>query len=176
MNAAMSPVGHAFAARWADVAFVSIDSADQAAIKEKVRGLRQLAADNGRELQIWAASLVLCAPTEAAAADEIARYIEREGDPAAAANRTAWGLAGKRPSEGRKDTMQKKGSVDGGLSLIGTPAQIAENICQLSEAGIDGLCLAWFNFEKGVPMFIGEVLPLLERAGVRRAVEMEKFA
>ncbi len=170
MNAAMSPVGHAFAARWADIAFVSIESADPAEIKAKVGELRQMARDNGREIQIWAASLVMCAATEAEAKDEIARYIEREGDAQASANRTAWGLAGERPSQQRKDTMQAKGNVDGGLSLIGTPEQIARNMCQISEAGLDGLCLCWFNFEKGLPIFIDEVMPLLERAGVREPV------
>jgi dimethylsulfone monooxygenase len=176
MNAAMSPVGHAFAAKWADIAFVSIDSSVPEEIKSKVGTVRQLAANNGRELQIWAATLVLCAPTEAEAQDEIARYIEREGDQAASANRTAWGLAGERPSQERKDTMKAKGSVDGGLSLIGTPEQIAKTIIQLSEAGIDGLCLSWFNFEKGLPVFIEHVLPLLERAGVRRPVLSTDFA
>jgi len=169
MNAAMSPVGHAFAARWADIAFVSIDSGVREEIKAKVDNVRQLAANNGREIQIWAASLVQCALTESAAKDEIARYVDREGDPAASANRIAWGLAGERPSQERKNTMKTKGSVDGGLSLIGTPHQIADTICLLSEAGIDGLCLTWFNFEKGLPVFIDEVLPLLERAGVRKS-------
>jgi dimethylsulfone monooxygenase len=170
MNAAMSPVGHAFAAKWADLAFVSIDSAIPEEIASKVKAVRQLAAANGRELQIWAATLVLCAPTEAEAKDEIARYIEREGDPEASANRTAWGLAGEKPSQERQNTMKAKGSVDGGLSLIGTPQQIADTIVKLSDAGIDGLCLSWFNFEKGLPIFIAEVLPLLERAGVRKPV------
>ena len=176
MNAAMSPVGHAFAARWADIAFVSVESTNLGDVKAKVDQVRQLAADNGRTLQIWAASLVLCADTEAAAQAEILRYTELEGDPQAAANRTAWGLAGERPSENRKETMQKKGNVDGGLSLIGTPEQVANNISQLSEAGIDGLCLCWFNFEKGLPVFIDKVMPLLERAGIRQPVAVSEAA
>ncbi len=52
MNAARSPVGHAFAARWADIAFVSIESANPTEIKAKVDELRQMANDNGREIQI----------------------------------------------------------------------------------------------------------------------------
>ena len=75
MNAALSPVGHAFAARWADIAFVSIDATNPAAVRTKAQQLRQLAADNGRTIQIWAAMLVQCATTEAAAQDELARYI-----------------------------------------------------------------------------------------------------
>ncbi|HLG89171.1 MAG TPA: LLM class flavin-dependent oxidoreductase [Alphaproteobacteria bacterium] len=170
MSAAMSPVGHAFAARWADIAFVSPDAANPSGVKEKVSHLRQLAANNGRELQIWSASSVLCAATEAAARAEIARYIEREGDQQAAANRSAWGLAGARVSAARQESMKKTGSIGGGYGLVGTPQQIADDIAALSEAGLDGLCLTWMNFERGLPQFIDEVLPLLEKSGVRRPV------
>ena len=171
MNAAMSPVGHAFAARWADVAFVSVEAGRIAEATAKANQLQQLAAEHDRTVQVWTPALVLCAETEAAAQDEVARYIEREGDPQASANRTAWGLAGERPTQSQQDTMKKKGTVEGGLSLVGTPEQIAETICQISAAGIDGLCLSWFNFEKGLPLFINEVMPLLERAGVRLPVQ-----
>ena len=176
MNAAMSPVGHAFAARWADVAFVSVEAGKIAEAKIKVDQLRQLAAENGRTVQVWTPALVQCAETEAAAQEEIARYVVREGDPEASANRTAWGLAGARPSQARQETMKSKGSVEGGLTLIGTPEQVADRICQLSEAGIDGLCLSWFNFESGLPFFIETVMPLLERAGVRLPVEASQAA
>jgi FMNH2-dependent dimethyl sulfone monooxygenase len=172
MNAAMSPVGHAFAARWADIAFVSIDSARPQDVQTKVAEMRRIAADHGREVQIWAASLVLCEEAQGAAQDEVLRYTEREGDPEASANRTAWGLAGKAPSTSRTETMKTKGNVDGGLALIGTPREIADKICALSEAGIDGLCLSWFNFERGLPIFIDKVLPLLEQAGVRQPFAM----
>ena len=176
MNAAMSPVGHAFAARWADVAFVSISSTNAEEAKAKVADMRKIAADHGRDIQIWAASLVLCEEEEGAAEDEVVRYTQREGDPEAAANRTAWGLAGKAPAKQRTDTMKAKGNVDGGLALIGTPEQVARDICLLSEAGVDGLCLSWFNFEKGLPLFIDKVLPLLEEAGVRQKFEMSQVA
>ncbi len=176
MNAAMSPVGHAFAARWADVAFVSINSVNPDEVKTKVAEMRKIAADHGRDIQIWAASLVLCEEVEGAAQEEVLRYTEREGDPEASANRIAWGLAGKAPPKARTDTMKAKGNVDGGLALIGTPREIADSICLLSDAGIDGLCLSWFSFEKGLPLFIDKVLPLLEDAGVRQKVEMSKVA
>ncbi len=171
MNAAMSPVGHAFAARWADVAFVSVEAGRIAEATAKANQLQKLAGEHDRAVQVWTPALVLCAATEAAAKDEVARYIEREGDPEASANRTAWGLAGERPTQGQQETMKKKGTVEGGLSLVGTPEQIADTICQLSAAGIDGLCLSWFNFEKGLPLFINEVMPLLERGGVRLPVD-----
>ena len=176
MNAAMSPVGHAFAARWADLAFVSINTAKPGDAKAKVAEMREIARQHGRDIQIWAASLIQVEEADGAAQDEIQRYVEREGDPEASANRTAWGLAGKAPSKDRTESMKSKGNVDGGLSLIGTPEQVAEQICALSEAGLDGLCLSWFNFERGLPIFIDRVLPLLERAGVRQPFDAAKAA
>ena len=172
MNAAMSPVGHAFAARWADLAFVSINTVNPGDAKAKVAEMREVAKQHGRDIQIWAASLVQVEEAEGAAQDEVRRYVELEGDPEASANRTAWGLAGKAPAKNRTDSMKSKGNVDGGLSLIGTPEQVAEQICTLSEAGVDGLCLSWFNFERGLPIFIDKVLPLLERAGVRQPFDI----
>ncbi len=172
MNAAMSPVGHAFAARWADLAFVSINTVNPGDAKAKVAEMREVAKRHGRDIQIWAASLVQVEEAEGAAQDELRRYVELEGDPEASANRTAWGLAGKAPAKNRTDSMKSKGNVDGGLSLIGTPEQVAKQICTLSEAGVDGLCLSWFNFERGLPIFIDKVLPLLERAGMRQPFDI----
>lgn len=175
MNAAMSPVGHHFAARWADLAFVSINTAKPGDAKAKVDEMREIARQHGRDIQIWAASLIQVEEAEGAAQAEVQRYVEREGDPEASANRTTWGLAGKAPSKDRTESMKSKGNVDGGLSLIGTPEEVAEQIVALSEAGLDGLCLSWFNFERGLPIFIDKVLPLLERAGVRQPFDIDNL-
>jgi FMNH2-dependent dimethyl sulfone monooxygenase len=168
MCAALSPVGHDFAARWADIAFVSPGTDDLAGVKVKVDQLREKAASYGREIQIWAASSVACGATEAAARDEVERYLIREGDPEASANRSAWGLAGAKISEERQKNLAKNLNVAGGFPLVGTAQKIADNIAGLSEAGINGLCLTWMNFERGVPQFIEEVLPLVEKKGVRQ--------
>ena len=170
MNAALSPVGHDFAARWSDIAFISPGTEDLAGVKAKVDQLREKAAGYGRTLQIWAASSVMCADTQAAAQDEVERYLLREGDPVASANRSAWGLAGAKIAPEREKMMAKNLNVGGGFPLVGTAQQIANNIASLSEAGLDGLCLTWMNFERGVPLFIAEVMPLLEQLGVRQPV------
>ena len=167
MSAALSPVGHDFAARWADVAFISPGTDDLAGVKAKVDGLRERAASYGRTLQVWAASSVACADTDAAAQDEVERYLVREGDPEASANRSAWGLAGAKIAPERAKLLATNLNVAGGFPLVGTAQRIADNIAGLSEAGLDGLCLTWMNFERGLPRFIDEVMPLIEKSGVR---------
>ena len=176
MCAALSPVGHDFAARWADVAFISPGTDDLAGVKAKVDQLRDKAAGYGREIQVWAASSVMCADTNEAARDEVERYLIREGDPEASANRTNWGLAGAKVSPERQNMLAKNLNVAGGFPLVGTAQLIADNIAGLSDAGLNGLCLTWMNFERGVPRFIDEVMPLLETSGVRQAVAREAVA
>jgi alkanesulfonate monooxygenase SsuD/methylene tetrahydromethanopterin reductase-like flavin-dependent oxidoreductase (luciferase family) len=75
MNAAFSPVGHAFAARWADIAFVSPDSGNHASAREKATTLRELASGFGRQIQVWASASVLTASTESEARRELAHFL-----------------------------------------------------------------------------------------------------
>ena len=176
MCAALSPVGHDFAARWADIAFISPGTDDLAGVKAKVDQLREKASSYGRDIQVWAASSVACADTDAAARDEVERYLIREGDPAASANRTAWGLAGAKISPERQKMMATNLNVAGGFPLVGTAKTIADNLGGLAEAGLNGVCLTWMNFERGVPRFIDEVLPLLQRSGMRLPVSQQEAA
>ena len=164
MNAAMSPVGHHFAGRWADLAFTAIAAAGVAETRAKIDEMRGIAQQYGREVQIWAASTIQVEEAEGAAEDEVRRYLDREGDAQADANRSAWGLG---PPAIKGEPAKSKGIVDGSLALVGTPLQVAQKIALLSEAGLDGLCLSWYNFERGLPIFIEKVMPLLERMGVR---------
>ncbi len=167
MNAAFSPVGHQFAARWADIAFVSPDANNASSAKDKVSSLRSLASEHGRELQVWTAASVVCARTEAEALAEVERYTVSEADAAARSNQNEWVRGGSKMPEARQK-MRAAGHGLAGYPLIGAPQQIADEIIALSQAGIDGLCLSWVNFDHGVPQFIDQVVPLLERAGVRR--------
>lgn len=164
MNAAFSPVGHGFAARWADIAFVSPDGGNAESARQKALALRALASELGREMQIWVSASVMCAPSEKEARAELARYVETEGDSAARDNVINWTMGGARIPEERRKT------VGSGYPLIGSPEQVAEQMVALSAAGIDGLCLTWVNYERGLSFFVDEVLPRLERAGVRMPV------
>jgi FMNH2-dependent dimethyl sulfone monooxygenase len=164
MNAAFSPVGHKFAGRWADVAFVSPDGGNAESARQKVCAMRELAAGLGREMQIWVSASVMCAPTEQEARQELARYVEAEGDSAARDNVINWTMGGAHIPEERRKT------VGSGYPLIGTPEQIAGQMAALSHEGVDGLCLTWVNYERGLPIFVDEILPLLERADLRTPV------
>jgi alkanesulfonate monooxygenase SsuD/methylene tetrahydromethanopterin reductase-like flavin-dependent oxidoreductase (luciferase family) len=55
----------------------------------------------------------------------------------------------------------------GGLPIIGDPDQVAEQIANLSKGGMRGVGLSFINYNAELPFFCDEVLPRLERMGLR---------
>jgi hypothetical protein len=56
----------------------------------------------------------------------------------------------------------------GGYPLIGTPAQIVEQLTALAKTGLDGIVLSWVNYRDEMRQWIDEVMPLIEQAGLRK--------
>ena len=54
-----------------------------------------------------------------------------------------------------------------GYPLVGDADHIAKLFADLSEAGVDGFLLTWLDYEGGLDRFGREVLPRLEKAGLR---------
>jgi alkanesulfonate monooxygenase SsuD/methylene tetrahydromethanopterin reductase-like flavin-dependent oxidoreductase (luciferase family) len=55
----------------------------------------------------------------------------------------------------------------GGLKIVGDPDQVAEQIGALAKAGMRGIGLSLVNYADELPYFCDEVLPRLERMGLR---------
>ncbi|TQM01784.1 LLM class flavin-dependent oxidoreductase [Pseudonocardia kunmingensis] len=169
MNAAFSARGHQLAARYADLSFVS--ALDAASAGRKVREIREVAAGFGREQSVWIAASVVCAETDREARALVERWSETDLDDVAVRNAIEWTMGGARmPQEQHRQLTKAVASTMAGYPLVGTPARIAEQLAELHAAGIDGVALTWMNYEAGIPRFIDEVLPILEREGVRRPV------
>ena len=47
------------------------------------------------------------------------------------------------------------------------PQQVVEQLIALKEAGIDGIQIGFFDFEKDLAHFGASILPLLKSAGLR---------
>lgn len=54
-----------------------------------------------------------------------------------------------------------------GSPLVGTPQTMVDPLGMLSEAGLDGICLSWLDCASGIRQWNAEVVPLLEKAGLR---------
>ena len=55
----------------------------------------------------------------------------------------------------------------GGLPVVGDPDHVAEHLIDLSKAGLTGIAISLVNYIHELPFFCAEVLPRLERAGLR---------
>jgi FMNH2-dependent dimethyl sulfone monooxygenase len=171
MSAGSSGVGSRFAAKHADIAFIGFYEENLEKGKASVADMRRLGREEfGREFQIWTSCRVVCRPTEKEAKDYAHYYIHERGDFGAVDTIIA--------EQGRKDPnmtpewhrQMKLRMVAGwgGYPLVGTPAQIVDELIALSKTGLDGIVLSWVNYHDEMRQFIAEVMPLIEQAGLRK--------
>jgi alkanesulfonate monooxygenase SsuD/methylene tetrahydromethanopterin reductase-like flavin-dependent oxidoreductase (luciferase family) len=58
----------------------------------------------------------------------------------------------------------------GAFPLVGTPDHIADQLEKLSNAGLSGTTLSFVDYAKEFPYFRDEVIPRLEKKGLRNKV------
>lgn len=167
MNAGSSPAGSDFAARNADINFVTVDDAEVAAAL--VQKLKANARDNyGRDPQVFSGAYVVCRDTEKEARDAVQSVLDH-GDRQAARNlMEVLGV-----QSGSFDHLMKKGMEDrfitgwGAPAFVGTPEQIADQFIGLEKAGISGITMGFLDYAAELEYFGETVLPLLREAGLR---------
>ena len=59
------------------------------------------------------------------------------------------------------------GAYPGAFPLVGAPDDIVADMAQMSELGLTGTSVAFLDYLKEIPYFVQEVLPRLERLGLR---------
>ncbi len=57
----------------------------------------------------------------------------------------------------------------GGVPVTGDPDTVARDLAELAAAGARGIALSFVNYADELPYFCDEVLPRLQRAGLRTA-------
>ena len=78
-----------------------------------------------------------------------------------------------RPLENRfmRETGKKyDGAYPGTYPLVGTPDDVAAEMVRMHEAGLAGCSVAFLDYLAEIPAFVAEVLPRLERLGLRAPV------
>lgn len=173
MNAGNSDVGQRWAARHSDMMFTSAPSGDCEAVKAKVDHIRGIAAEYDREVEVWMSSSVVVRPTEREALDYLDYYAVDGADVAAVASlRRDPELPARLralPADERKAQLHQM--VAGSFNmqiLVGTPEQIVDRLIDLSQAGVDGLNMTFVDYQDELGRVVGQVVPLLEQAGLRR--------
>ena len=173
MNAGSSDKGRAFAIRNCDAFFTTASRESVAETQAKVREVKADARALGRELEVYTVGVVTCRPTMKEA-QEYYHY--------AAVERADWsavdcimGIKGLTPESMGKEAYEKRRSQYangmGGVPITGDPDHVANELAKLNEAGLRGIALSMVNYADDLPFFAQEVLPRLEKKGIRAPVK-----
>jgi alkanesulfonate monooxygenase SsuD/methylene tetrahydromethanopterin reductase-like flavin-dependent oxidoreductase (luciferase family) len=139
-------------------------------MKKMVAGIKAEAAALGREIEVFTVGQVVCRPTQKEAEDYYHHAIIEQAD---------WGaidgmlqIKNITPQTVGAEEYQKKrhyfaARALGGYPFVGSPDHVAEELANLSRGGLRGVAVSFVNYLNEVPFFCGEVLPRLQRMGVR---------
>jgi alkanesulfonate monooxygenase SsuD/methylene tetrahydromethanopterin reductase-like flavin-dependent oxidoreductase (luciferase family) len=180
MSAGISPKGRDFAGQAADLLFTSVSNMQRA--PEIVKSVHEFAARYGRKIDVFTTCHIVCRPTRKEAEDFYYYYAEEMADRASLAYivQQKQATAGSDTSKTeRADTnpeanARKRGRVHAGTfpgcyMIVGTPDDVADEMIEMSGAGLAGASICFLDYLAAMPYFIQEVLPRLERAGLRES-------
>jgi len=180
MSAGFSPAGRDFAARAADVLFLNVTELDQ--VPAILADVAEQMARYQRTISVFTMGHVVCRPTRQEAEDYFHYFAEEMADtdgqdyyrrmrgvtvPGAAAPVA-------RPLENRftrTGAGRFAGGYPGAYPFVGSPDDIAEEMARMSATGLAGCTVAFVDYLKEIPFFVQEVLPRLERLGLREKTE-----
>lgn len=166
MSAGSSPTGRAFAIRNADCLFMVI--VDAASPAKEVALVREAAGD--RPVGLYTSGHIICRRTTQEARDYHHYIVREKGDWEAAEMAIAKRLGGGGLSipKDRLIQMQERFISGGGTyPVIGSYDDVATIFKLLADAGIDGMALGMVNYVQEMPYLRDEVLPRMERLGLR---------
>jgi dimethylsulfone monooxygenase len=171
MNAGSSPAGRAFAIRNSDLHFDGVKVPEASA--DRIAETKRLARGYGHDVQVWTPVGVVCRPTRREAEDYV-RYCVDHADWGAIgylAAARAIDAGGRTDEEGERrradEPTERRVIARGDYIAVGDPDDVAAELCRLQRVGFDGLALNFVRYLDEVPYFAQEVLPRLERAGLR---------
>jgi alkanesulfonate monooxygenase SsuD/methylene tetrahydromethanopterin reductase-like flavin-dependent oxidoreductase (luciferase family) len=169
MNAGASPAGRAFAIRNCDAFFTQASRTSMAETAKIVQAAKDDAKAQGRELDVYAVGVVTCKPTQKEA-EEYYHYATIEQADWSAVD----GILAKKnisvATVGEEEFQRQRHHYAhgmGGLLMVGDPDKIAGTLAELSHAGLRGIGFSFVNYLEELPFFAAEVLPRLERMGIR---------
>lgn len=179
MSAGSSGPGQEFAAQAADILFTTMHSYEQT--QDTIARLKTLSAAYARDPEIYVHSLFVCKPTRKEAEEYYYYFAEENADEEALAyfKRQKSATLAQRTRDGgtvadkaiiasmRGEGQQYSGHFPGMHLLVGTPDDIVEEMLKMSRIGLAGSAVVLLNFLAELPYFVQEVLPRMERVGLR---------
>jgi FMNH2-dependent dimethyl sulfone monooxygenase len=170
MNAGASAAGKAFALTHADYLFTPLRTLEQGA--ESVRGLKADAHARGRDIDLFTNVHIICRPTKREADEYYHYFADAQADWGAVEHMQQ--IGGRHGSTSQSDGSYQRMRVRfaagyGGYPLVGTPDDVAAEITRISAAGFVGFAAGLVNFIDEFPYLQAELLPRLQRLGLRDA-------
>ena len=170
MNAGSSATGQTFAVTHADMLFRNWRNLEDNA-KDNELSVAAAAA-RGREVGVYTSGYVICRPSRQEAFD-YERYVADENADWAAIDHML--DLTSRESQRQVDRSpaalaQRRRRIavgHGGAPIVGDPDDVAAGLAQLHAAGFAGFAFSFVNYITEFPYFRDEVLPRLERMGLR---------
>jgi FMNH2-dependent dimethyl sulfone monooxygenase len=167
MSAGSSPAGRAFARKNVDCLFMIINKLDT--LPGEIRALREgLDAKVG----VFASGHVVCRRTQKEAEDYYHYIVHEKGDWEAVEHLVK--IRANQQSMSVEDMKKIKERLISGLAtyaIIGSPDKVADTFKTLADAGLDGMAVGFVNYLNDVPLIRDEVLPRMERHGIRSAIQ-----
>ena len=177
MNAGSSGTGEAFAMRNCDAFFTATQMSRHGvdATAKMVADIKSKAQALGREIEVFTIGQIVCRTTQKEADDyyhyamfEMADWVSLEG--MLQIKKITPQTVGEEAYKKQREYLALRGI--GGYPFVGTPDSIADELATLSRAGVRGIAFSMVNYLQELPLFRDEVLPRLQRIGVRaRATE-----
>ncbi len=168
MNAAGSQEGRKFATKNAD--FLFCISVDLEKSKEEVTQIMEQSAKLGRNTGVFTLCHVVCRPTQKEADEYLHYYADEHADWDAVDNLMR--LQGLHAQSFPADALQmlrgRFAAGHGTYPLVGDPDTIAKEMARIPEAGFSGCTISFVDYVKEFPYFRDEVLPRLEKMGLRK--------
>ncbi|MFL5052286.1 MAG: LLM class flavin-dependent oxidoreductase, partial [Xanthobacteraceae bacterium] len=142
---------------------------------QRVVKAKSAAKELGRELGVYTVGVITCKPTTQEAEDYYHYSIVEHADWSAVDGILA--LKNISPATVPMEEYLTKRSQYaqgmGGLPIVGDPDHVAQQLIDLSKAGLTGIAVSFVNYIDELPFFCNEVLPRLERAGIRQNNERQ---
>ena len=167
MSAGSSGAGRAFALRHADCLFMSVLDLDK--LPGDVAKLRAAAED--RPIGCYSSGHILTRATAKEAAEYYRYIVHDNGDWEGAEHIVSIRIKGggqSIPAAAVRQMKERHMAGVGTFPLVGSYDEVAATLQQLSDAGLDGMAVGLVNYIDEFPILRDELLPRLERLGLRQ--------
>ncbi len=168
MNAAISPIGQAFAIGNCDALFSNAPKGKLNEFAAQIAQVKALARAQNREIDVYTVAVITCRPSQKEAEAYFHHCVIDNADWAAVDHILAMrGVTREAYPEDFDERRAYQANGMGGLPIVGDPDQVAGELMQLGAAGARGIALSFVNYLDELPNFCAEVLPRLTRMGLR---------